>query len=726
VLAQETAAAFSTGTLVDKNAEVEAAVGDIVSLLESYPVSDKVEKVSPSALKKLRAHYNSLSYRALLSSTKASLNLLKRRVCTRAGTGFLFAQHPLFEVDVQLSVPSVRLSPNLSEVQRAINRCAVAIIGCSKHVWQWGQAQIPELQKRPFFDILGCDMEIIKVSLLLTGALHGTKATVAQYLSTLRKYDWIWKEDKDEAYERFAKTRPSTADFEAELRRFVILEGEIDGIVSSHAIGALSLQTINLQVQLRNELRQWKIQYAHKVHNQAGGAMRNLSDYIKVTHEKLRLEVWNIDNLRYVMGVLREVRERDASIELEIAPIMDLYKLLEKYLPGSLVGKDELDQAYLMRPSWRKMVTFAEGVADTLSELQTRLKKQLLQDVKDFVSEVRDFRHDFDKNGPLVRGITPGEAAERLEKFRGELEALELRMETYCAGEELFALPPTQYRELTRTRKEVDLLDQLYSLYLDVLQTSEVFRNHKWIEVSGHIAKMRDVIADFDARSKKLPKSLRDWKAYHEVNEVITVFRESVPLMVELIKPSVKTRHWAEVNGTLGAALPYEDEHSFCVAHLLESPLTHFKDEVKEICNGAEKELAIETKLGDIKEHWDHRALAFTPWKVRAVPVLTGPVQVLEELSDATIELQAQLSSPHVAPFREAVQQKLKTLSDTSETLDLWVKVQTSWCSLESVFVGSNIAKQMPFEAKKFAKVCDMRWFRLNFLIVFLLLWYSR
>ena len=317
VTVQEQHIRSQTDVLKAKNVEVETAVEDLIELLLNYPLDGAVGAVSEDELNKLRLYYNGLMYQvrcdfngpfvdvtglllymfraavivhwdaslchcsvflvthvsfqcvipvqALVTSARSSLNSIKTRLFRRMQLGFLFIQQPFFDVDVQLSVPSVRLSPALEDVQKSVNRIAAAVLHAFKFVWEWGQlgdpdpdvthtpqhgaltpvvpspvARTPRRQpgvmrglftapsyrnhaelltpvlspgvlhgKVSFFERIGQDVEIVKVVLLLTGAFHGIRNHISEYLLQFKKYDWLWKDDMEAAYKRFAATQPT-------------------------------------------------------------------------------------------------------------------------------------------------------------------------------------------------------------------------------------------------------------------------------------------------------------------------------------------------------------------------------------------------------------------------------------------------------------------------------------------------------------------------------------
>lgn len=108
------------------------------------------------------------------------------------------------------------------------------------------------------------------------------------------------------------------------------------------------------------------------------------------------------------------------------------------------------------------------------------------------IIDVQEFRKNFEKNGPMVPGIEPKEALNRLRMFSDEYSVRKRKFDSYFAGETLFGLPHQSYPELEETRKEIELLDKLYNLYSKVKDTIEKWREVLWTDIQTEISKMTE------------------------------------------------------------------------------------------------------------------------------------------------------------------------------------------------------------------------------------------
>ena len=79
--------------------------------------------------------------------------------------------------------------------------------------------------------------------------------------------------------------------------------------------------------------------YSSKVHELAKEKTYDVFEYMRMTTNKLNRKVESLDDLKFVMNVLKDIRE-ESNIEMEIAPIMDMYAMLERYVPGGITDKD--------------------------------------------------------------------------------------------------------------------------------------------------------------------------------------------------------------------------------------------------------------------------------------------------------------------------------------------------------------------------------------------------
>ncbi len=79
------------------------------------------------------------------------------------------------------------------------------ILSCGKQLQVWGG----KAGAATYYDMIARDKEIVKVVLLLTGSIEGTKENVLEYISSFDKYKFLWQKDLATEYAAFMSTSPS-------------------------------------------------------------------------------------------------------------------------------------------------------------------------------------------------------------------------------------------------------------------------------------------------------------------------------------------------------------------------------------------------------------------------------------------------------------------------------------------------------------------------------------
>uniref|UniRef100_A0A8W4FMI7 Dynein axonemal heavy chain 8 n=1 Tax=Sus scrofa TaxID=9823 RepID=A0A8W4FMI7_PIG len=275
---------------------------------------------------------------------------------------------------------------------------------------------------------------------------------------------------------------------------------------------------------------------------------------------------------------------------------------------------------------------------------------------------------------------------------------------TYSSGEQLFGLPVTDYEEL-------NLLQKLYGLYDTVMGNISGYYEILWGDVD--IEKINAELQEFQNRCRKLPKGLKDWQAFLDLKKRIDDFSESCPLLEMMTNKAMKQRHWDRISELTGTPFDVESD-SFCLRNIMEAPLLKNKDDIEDICISAIKEKDIEAKLTQVIENWTNQNLSFAAFKGKGELLLKGTEsgEIITLMEDSLMVLGSLLSNRYNAPFKKNIQNWVYKLSTSSDIIEEWLVVQNLWVYLEAVFVGGDIAKQLPQEAKRFQNI-DKSWIKI-------------
>ncbi|CAH8577937.1 unnamed protein product [Schistosoma turkestanicum] len=560
-----------------------------------------------------------------------------------------------------------------------------------------------------YFNKISQNKDINRLRGMLTSAFSSIQQSVKSSLQHFDQYKWLWEKSKTEEFEKFMSTNPSIIDFEEAIQKFYEKDQLINNEPEICGCSPLAIYTDRLKDGLLAETRKWRLEYGRLCNSTFKNQVESLFEMIEKYEKILSKPVKDLDDIRILMNALKDLREMEVNVDLQLGPIEESYAFLAKH--SVPVDKEETDKADTLRYQWEKLCKQVLDVQNQLIEVQPEFRNNLLENITTFNENCLKFYNDYDEAGPMVRGIPPREASDRLIIFQNRFDNLYRSYITYNAGEQLFGLPITEHTRLDAIRKQLNLLQKLYQLYDRVLNKTASYYDIPWSEVKVDLISQE--LQDFQNRCLKLPKALHEYPAYDDLKQTLANFDQIIPLLELMTNPAMRERHWKRLAAITGQPFNVGDS-DFTLSNVLNAPLLEHYEDFEDVCIAAIKEQDIEKKLLNLKSEWSAQQFEFVHFKHRGELLLRGDhtLELINLMEDSLMALAPLLSNRYNAPFRKDIQNFISRLSNSNEIVEQWLAVQNLWIYLEAVFIGGDIARQLPHEAKRFSKV-DKSWCRI-------------
>ncbi|KAI8124809.1 axonemal, Dynein heavy chain 8 [Lucilia cuprina] len=644
----------------------------------------------------LFSYYNSKMISALVSCSKRSLdyvrhNILRTNWRTQPQSPILYTQ-----LDIDLE-SGCRIEPNMEVMQTDFHRAVLNCTEINYFVTTWGkQAKTHERRlrrvtvdenryERNYFRYVIEHKDIMRAVQNLANGLMMFKQDIDDFLKYIfDKHKYLWISNRDKIIQEFVNTNPLTVDIRDKFIYYDNITSELEECKKRHCIGPIELRMEKAFDKFVEESKKWKTLCGQLLSAQYKKQLDEMVDFIAEQENILAKPINDLDDVRLAMLCLEKIRDNFIQMDMNLGVITDAYALFSQF--NIYVPQDDYDKVDSLQLSFNKMLENAKKVSDRISQMEGPLLKELNDGIALFVQEFDQFNADFEANGPMVEGISAKEASdpEYIEK--------------------LFGLPITEYPLLHQRKREFNYLNRLYSLYIQVLKTISDYYEMSWVEVD--IEKISSELADFQVRCRKLPKGMQTWPAFIDLKTKIDDFNETCPLLELMTNKAMKERHWVRLNALLKSDFD-PTSIKFTLGKLLEAPILKHKEDVEDICVGASKELDIEAKLKQVIADWSLVNVQLGMFKTRGELVLKGgeTLEIIASLEDSIMVMNSLSSNRYNAPFKKEIQLWLSKLVNTGEILEKWLIVQNLWIYLEAVFVGGDIAKQLPLEAKRFSNI---------------------
>ncbi|GAB6023461.1 Dynein heavy chain 7, axonemal [Chamberlinius hualienensis] len=355
-----------------------------------------------------------------------------------------------------------------------------------------------------------------------------------------------------------------------------------------------------------------------------------------------------------------------------------------------------------------------------MSDVIKNSKKLLLDKTEEFEENLKvnrlNFIKELDEYAKMVEEFTLLSDMNEIKSYLTTAQNLNQKLEEAEAKVTLFNMEETIFGWATTTYPQRLVICEKLSPYLRLYETAVKFeQKHKeWLE-SPLTAINPDLIEQEIAaiwRSiYKLERSFADIPVIKILIQKMKVrveeLKEQLPLVKALCNLGLRDRHWEQIGEIVG--FPLKPDQSTTLSKIIDLNLNEFVPRFENISDAASKEHSLEKTWQKMFQEWENMEFCIITYRETGTCILSSMDDIQQLLDDHIVKTEAMKSSPFVKPFEKEIANWDSTLTRLQEIIDEWLKVQSTWMYLESIFASPDIMSQMPEEGRRFNTV-DKHW----------------
>ena len=370
----------------------------------------------------------------------------------------------LFRITANFHEPELLYGPTVVDVQKMLHKMIENIYCSAKSFIRWMDGMCEEaVDTRPgiddenrwvyhFYNDIRTNSQIFQLVMELGKITSRTGESLRKFLRQWKQHDKLWKLNKTTVLEKFVATDPTCVEYDQKLFRYHKEQREFAARPPHNDVDFVRVICAPVVKAMEQQARAWVEAIGVQLLDGANVRMLTLQATIAEYTENMLAKPKKIDQLKFLLNAISEIKNSSMERELEYMDIAERYRTLELY---SIVVPDEAKTAAgSLGPMWMELLMTARVTEVKLAPVKRKFTAVTVKQVDEFKILVQATKEEFEASGPNHSSVDMDQGVELMDEYAAKMATMNDTRNELVLAQKLFNLDITSYPELASIEGE--------------------------------------------------------------------------------------------------------------------------------------------------------------------------------------------------------------------------------------------------------------------------------